>query len=81
MIARTYHMGSCYRTTPEQANNAPSQTPSTEPNGTSRDAEIHKRTPLKRNYSRIVEPLCCELLLYQKERWKTTTSSRLLSHQ
>jgi hypothetical protein len=57
-------MGPHHRTPPKCASNPPSVTPPTEPNEARRDEQIHRRTPLKRNHTRVMEPLCCELLLY-----------------
>jgi hypothetical protein len=56
-------------------------TPPTKLNGIRRNAKICERAPPKRDHPRIVESLCCKLLLYQKERWEVVSSPRLLSNQ
>jgi hypothetical protein len=56
-------------------------TPSTKPNGTRRNAEICRRTPSERDYLRIMESICCKLLLYQEKGWEVMPHSRLLTYQ
>src|SRR6266478_731194 len=46
-----------------------------------RSSQFHPRTLKKRNHTRVMEPLHRQLLLCQKERQKTLTSTRLSPHQ
>jgi hypothetical protein len=74
-------MGPHDRTPPECPKYPPYMTPSIEPHGTRRDAKVCRRTPLTRNHSRIIEPLCGKLLLHQKERWEVMPSTGLSTYQ
>jgi hypothetical protein len=74
-------MGPCDRTPPEHARHFAITTPSTEPKRTRRDAKVCRGTPSTRNYTRIVEPVHCKLLLYKEEGREIAPHPRLLTYQ
>jgi hypothetical protein len=80
-ITQTHYMGPCNRTSPECTKHSAITTPSTEPKRARRNAKIRGRTSPMRNYTRIMEPIHCELLLYKEERQKITPRPRLPTHQ
>jgi hypothetical protein len=74
-------MGPHYRTPPKCSDCPPCATPPAKPNGTRRNAEICGRTPLKRDYPRVMESIRCKLLLHQEKGWKIMPRSRLPTYQ
>jgi hypothetical protein len=74
-------MGPRDRTPPKRARYFAITTPSVEPKRTRRDAKVCRRTSSTRNYMRIMEPVCCKLLLYKEEGWEIAPRLRLLTYQ
>ena len=63
-------MGPCDRTSTWCTSNPTGPTPPTKPRRIGRNVKICSRTSQKRNHSRIVEPLRCQLLLHKEKGLK-----------
>jgi hypothetical protein len=74
-------MGPHDRTPPECARHSAITTPSIEPKRMRGDAKVCRRTPLTRNHTRIMEPICCKFLLYKEERREIAPCPRLSTYQ
>src|SRR6266850_882000 len=77
MTTRSYHMGSCHRTTTRSANNTTRTSTSLNTSREGRSPQTRCRTFRKRNDTSIMGAICSKSFLCQKERWQTSTYTRL----
>ncbi len=78
---QAHHMGPRHRTTPRSPIHHARPTTTPQPERNPGSTQLCPRTSEKGDDTRILEPICRQLLLHQKERQKTPTSTRLLSYQ